>query len=272
MSSSRITIRLIGSDVDGGHVRLTDFLDELSGFCDTLAKLERMLSGRDKASLYYRIVDLSHQSPATVVLEAVKPKGAPIAASVVVRTFKSDLRALSKRKPPNKVDLEVLESYGEIAVPFQRNLRRVEVVERGSKIIPIDSSFTEKVEHVIGPDSFAFGTVSGRLEQVNLHRRAPTFQIFPTVGPRRVKCEFKSSDLRLRARVKLALDTYVTVHGRLRYKQWDEYPHTIDAKDIDIHETQGDLPSLNDLRGVAPDATGPISADEFVRAIRDANW
>ena len=272
MSSSRITIRLIGSEADGGDVRLTDFLDELYGFCETLAKLERLLSGQDRASLYYRIVDLSHQSPATVVLEAVRPKGAPIAPSVVVRTFKSDLRALSKRKPPKQADLEVLESYGEIALPFQRNLRRVEVVESKSKVIPIDSSFTEKVEHVIGPDSFAFGSVSGRLEQVNLHRRAPTFQIFPTVGPRRVKCEFKSSDQRLRKRVKEALDTFVTVHGRLRYKQWDQYPHAIDAKDIDIHEPQGELPSLNDLRGVAPDATGSVSADEFVRSIRDANW
>jgi hypothetical protein len=190
---------------------------------------------------------------------------------VVVRTFKSDLRALSKRKPPKKADLEVLESYGEIASPFQRNLRRVEVVESKSKVIPIDNTFSEKVEHVIGPDSFAYGSIAGRLERVNLHN-VSKFQIFPTVGARRVTCDFRPGDLRLRAQVKQALDTYVTVHGRLRYKKWDQYPHAIDAKSIDIHESPGELPSLNDLRGVAPDATGDVSAEEFVRTIRDANW
>lgn len=272
MSNSKLILKFIGSRADHGHLRLSDFVDELSAFCEALVKTEKLLTGKDKAAIYYRVVDLSHQSPATVGLEAVKPRSADTAIkpSQVVQTFKDDLRAISKRKTPVKVDLEMLEAFRQIAVPLHRHVERIDVVDTKTKVIPIDRSFTQNVEHVIGPDSFSFGSISGRLERVNLHNVAK-FQIFPTVGARRVMCEFKSSDVALRSKVKNALDTYVTVYGRLRYKEWDKYPHAIDARDLESHEQQ-ELPSLSDLRGAAPDATESMSAEAFVRSIRDANW
>ncbi len=149
-----------------------------------------------------------------------------------------------------------------------RKIERVEIVERNNKIIPIDSYFTEKVEQVIGPDTFAFGSISGRLERVNLHN-AHRFEIFPTVGPKRVVCLFKDP---LLPKVKLALNSYVTVSGRLRYKMWDKFPHAIDAKDVDPHQADNTLPTFDELRGIAPRSTADMSAEDFVRLIRDANW
>lgn len=268
MANARITFRFVGDKRDHGHVRLTDFIEQLEAFAEALRQTERLLSGQDQPFIYYRIVDLRHQSPATMTIEGVRRAMSPVPPSLVMRTFKSDLRALSKNKPPARADLAMLEAYRDLAKPLQKHIAEVQVVEAKNKIIPINQEFTRKVEDVIGPDSFSFGSISGRLERVNLHNTF-RFEIYPTVGPKRVRCEFKPE---LKRKVKDALDTYVTVSGRLRYKKWDQYPHAIDAKDVDPHEDEKQLPSLDDLRGVAPEATGTMSSEDFVRAIRDANW
>lgn len=226
MPNKRIIIRLIGSDTDG-DVRLLDFTEELEAFSEALRQTERLLSGRDKPSIYYKIVDLRHGSPATVVIEAVRGRNAPVSPSKVMHTFVRDLRLLRKKKTPAKVDLPMLEAYRDLALPLQRHMRVVEVVEiPEQRVILIDSLFTQHVEEVIGPDLVSYGSISGRLERVNLHN-ALRFEIYPPVGPRRVKCEFRSDQ---KKRVKDALDNYVTVSGRLRYKKWDKYPHAIDVR------------------------------------------
>ena len=268
MANKRITIRLVGSKGDGGHLRLSDFIDQLEAFSEALRQTERLLSGQDRASVYYKIVELSYHSPATMTIEGASSKDSPVKPTEVMQTFVADVRALSRKKPPAKLDLAMLEAYRGLSRPLEKHVHQVEIIETKNKIIPIDHAFTENVDAVIGPDSFSFGSISGRLERVNLHHTY-RFEIYPTVGPKRVKCDFRAD---LKQKVKKALDSYVTVSGRLRYKQWDRYPHAIDARDIDTHEDEGRLASLHDLRGVAPKATGTMSAEDFVRSIRDANW
>jgi hypothetical protein len=74
--------------------------------------------------------------------------------------------------------------------------------------------------------------------------------------------------------VRQALDRFITVKGRLRYKTWDKHPYAISVSPgkIDIHEKDSDLPDIEELRGIAPDATGEMASEDFVRVIRDANW
>jgi hypothetical protein len=267
--TKRITIRLIGSDKDGGDVRLSEFIDQLEAFRDALKQTERILSGRDQQSIYYKIVGLSHSSPAELILEGVSPPRSPISAAKLTGGFISGLRGIrTRKKPPANSDLASLEAYKKLAAPLQRNVRRIEVFDDSRKVIPIDHVFTEKVEEIIGPDTVAFGSISGRLERVNLHNSL-TFDIYPTVGPPRVRCIFQSD---LKQKVKSALDGYCTVSGKLRYKQWDQYPYRIDANDIDSHQSNDELPSLHDLRGLAPQSTKGMSAEDFVRSIRHGNW
>ena len=51
---------------------------------------------------------------------------------------------------------------------------------------------------------------------------------------------------------------------------WDLALHQLDV--LRPVKDEKRLPSLHDLRGVAPKATGAVSAEDFVRSIRDANW
>jgi hypothetical protein len=269
MAKNRITIRLVGSERDGGDVRLSEFIAQLEAFSEVLKQTERALSGRTSNFIYYKVVDLTHSSPATVVLEPVARNASPVTPHAVTHNFLAGVRAIRRKKAPQGADLAMMESYRALSnVSLKHNIQRVEIVETTKKVIPIDSVFSEKVDEIIGPDIYSFGTLSGRLESINLHNTLK-FVIYPVVGPQKITCEFKSQ---LRAKVKAALDNYVTISGRLRYKQMDKYPYAIDAKDIDLHELHSDLPTLHDLRGISSNSTEGMSAEEFVRSIRNANW
>lgn len=268
MPRDLITIRLMGSEKDGGHVRLSEFIDQLEAFSEALRQTERALSGKNSAYIYYRIVDLTHNSPATIVLEPVAPPSAPVSAKAVRKNFITGVREIrNKRQAPFGANLAMMESYKSLSAKVNR-IERVELVESPTKVIPIDSVFSKQVDEIIGPDTFSFGSVSGKLEALNFHKTLKFF-IFPTVGAQRISCEFKPN---LREKVKLGLDHYVTIEGRLRYKQMDQFPYAIDAKDIDVHEDDAQLPTLHDLRGISPNSTEGMSAEEFVRSIRNANW
>lgn len=268
MANKRITIRLVGPKEDKGRIRLSAFIDQLGAFLEALKETEKNLSGQDEQFVDYRVIDLSHSSPYTVVVEGIPKDHAPVQPAKVFTTFVSGIRSIQERKPPQSASLTTLRAYRNLSVPARR-IDRFEVVPAKNKIIPIDVQFTQKVDYVIGPDTYAYGTISGRLESVNLHTKL-RFDIYPTVGPKKVRCIFRKD---LLPKVRLALDNYITVSGRMRYSAWDKYPHTIEAKDIDeIHEPNEKLPSLRDLRGIAPHATESMSAEEFVRSIRDANW
>jgi hypothetical protein len=63
------------------------------------------------------------------------------------------------------------------------------------------------------------------------------------------------------------VDKYVTVFGRLRYKTWDRYPYAITADDIEVHDVAAT--TLDDLKGIAPHATGNLTTQEFVDRLND---
>jgi hypothetical protein len=265
----RITITIKGSETDAGDVRFSDFLEQLDAIKEALRQTERVVSGGQEQSIYYRIVDLSHSSPSRIVLEPVYPASAVIRRKLasVPDTFTSAIKTLqSRRKPPARADLAMLESYRPLGV--SKNITQLKIASSPKKVVVIDQGFTEDVDKAIGPDVFSAGSVSGRLERVNLHN-ALSFDIFPPIGPTRVRCHFSEADRKI---VKLALDNFVTVKGRLRYKTWDKHPHAIDVKVIDIHEPDSELPSIDDMRGLAPNSTEGLSSEDFVRAIRENNW
>ena len=268
MAGNRITIRLVGSEKDGGDVRLSEFIAQLEAFSEVLRQTERILSGKAKNSIYYKVVDLTHNSPATIVLEPVARGTSTVSARAVTTNFLAGVRAIRKKRAPVGANLAVMESYKALSAPSRQNLQRVEIVETDKKVIPIDSAFSKQVDDIIGPDLFSYGEISGRLEAVNLHNTLK-FVIFPSVGPQKISCEFKSD---LRGQVKAALDHYVTISGRLRYKQMDKFPYAIDAKSVDVHLEDAELPSLHDLRGISPNSTEGLSAEDFVRSLRNANW
>jgi hypothetical protein len=261
-----LTVRLKPIDREG--LRLDDFLEQLAPLKAALRETERIVSGREP-SLHFRVKALQKNSPAKVVLEAVSDtetaeSGARY-ASYVVRSLSTNLRLIvNKKRLPAKIDVPTLDAYRELAAPAEK--RRIEVqIQAGRNSVVVGRTFREIVDSLVGEDQYSFGSISGKLEAINLHDRNRSFQLFPVIGASRVGGSFRAKDRKAFAG---AVDKYVTVYGKLRYKTWDKYPYHIKADSITIHDIDSG-PTLNDLKGISPGATGSLTTQEYIDRLTD---
>lgn len=270
MTGEKIIIQLEGSNEDQGHLRLNELIKQLELVASALKHTEQTLSKNDERSIYYRVVDLTHNSPVTCVLEAVSnnPENKSDIATRVISNFLRNLRQInSKGKVPSRVDTTALESYKELGSLLDKNVSRIKI-SNSNVDIHIDKTFHDKVENIIGPDEISKGSLTGSVEWINIHN-SNTFNIYPIVGAKKVKCTFSKD---LKEQVISALDKYVRVYGDLRYKSRDNFPYALTVEEINILPDENELPTLYDLRGIAPFATGTLTSQEFVDSIRDGNW
>lgn len=284
MPARRIHLRTLGSTEDKGHVRLTEFIRQLELVRNALKQTEREMTG-DEGRVYWRIVDLSHDSPATVVLEEVVPKLSlkerrerqrltPAERKAterppIIDEFINVMRGirLNAAVPEGRRSLAVLESYRELSSVTDKHIASFQI-EAKSKTVKIDDRFRKNIDAIIGPDEIMEGSLNGVVEAINLHNTL-RFNLYPVVGPKKVTGAFPEH---LKRKVIEAIDRYVRVEGTLRYKSWAPFPHAIDVTDIHVLPAEDDLPTLDSLRGIAPKATGTQSSEEFVLANRDASW
>lgn len=261
-----LTVQL--KSADQADLRLDDFLEQLATLKAALRETERMVLGREP-SLYFRVKELQKHSPARVVLSAVSDdedaQTGPQEASYVVRSLTTNLRIIANRKRlPAKIDVPVLDSYREIAAPAEKHNIEVQI-QAGAHAVIVGRKFRDTVEGLLGSNEYSYGSVSGRLEAINLHDRNRRFQLFPIIGASRVIGTFRTKDRRAFAG---AVDKYITVYGRLYYKTWDKHPYRISADGITVHEVEPG-PTLEDLQGISPEATGDLTTQEYIDDLRD---
>jgi hypothetical protein len=279
MPENRITVQFQGSLEDDWHVTLSAFLSQLEAIKAALKQTERLVSGEDEPSVYYRIVGLSYSSPATVVLEAVSRTTKPQQetkkkarrvhrtdySQATVRQFFHSLKGIREKKQvPARADLQALEAYRNLAGPSDKTITGLKLIDN-EETVDIDKTFQSAIDDIIGPDELVEGTISGTLEKLNLHN-TERFDIFPPIGAKQVACDFKPS---LKQEVIKAVDQYVRVAGKLRYKRLDNFPYAINVESIEVLPPENDLPSLFDVKGMAPNLTGGKSTGEFLEGIRD---
>lgn len=260
----RITLRLVGTPEDDQDVRFGAFVNKLEAMKDALRATDRVIS-QGEPLFDYRVVNLSHESPAAIEVEAV-PLETEVErdAGFLMDTFYQTLEGI-------QVSGDVPEGFGYTALQKFKGLQpsrhgATEVVFlRGEDELSLSGSWSKNVDQILGPDQFELGSATGMLQQLNVHGGKREFTIYPTFGEPPLQCRF---DAQLRGEVVKAVDCYVEVYGRLRYKVGGMYPHAIDAEDIEPYAPESQLPTLDELFGAAPDATEGKSIEEFVQDIR----
>lgn len=260
-----ITIELLAGKGTLDDLRLDEFLEELEAVKIALRETERLVSGREP-SLYFKITRLQKHSPAIVELEAESSaeddRSRPQFASYVIRSLTTNLRVIGTRKRPRKIDVPTLNAYEGMTRPLEKHGLQV-IVKSGNNTVKIDRDFRDAIQSVMGEDESSYGSLSGRIEAMTTHSRN-AFRLYPVVGAARVLGSFAAKN---RSKFAAGMDKYVTVWGKVRYKTWDKFPYAISADDIDIHD---EAPAnLLDLKGVAPEATGTLTARDFVDELRD---
>ncbi len=260
---NRVTLILEGVPEAEGRIRLNTFLTELQRLSAALGRISRDTS-EDNAATVFNIEELSYNSPMRVVV-APAPGNEHIAALVLQR-FESVADAVTTGKNLDGYDADLLEDLRALAKPVGRQLKYATLLVNNAHY-EMDDAVTRRVDAALAVDEECAGFIEGRLEQINIHEGANTFHIYPDVGPRKVACHFPGG---LLDDAIYAVGRRVEVTGVMKYRQGASFAHAIAVTAIDSFPPEDELPTWEDLRGRAPDATGRLSSEAFVRELRDA--
>ena len=130
-----------------------------------LRETELAITGRDELTVDYKIVGLRHDSPATIVLEAIPVNGQPSANLIpeVVTSFTDELRLIRREKKLLiEPDLPRLRAYQDIGKREHSESRIEKVKIRSGRLsVTIDRTFKRNLDEIVGPDEFAEGTIAG---------------------------------------------------------------------------------------------------------------
>ena len=223
-------------------------------------------SNEGRAGSMFQIAGLSYSSPAQVVLEPKQLSAQPYTGSVIVARLGLLAHALASDESLTGFDPDLLESVRALARLGGRAVKSTTLIFAGISL-DLTPEIGARVDAALVVADECDGSIEGMLEQINVHRGANTFHIYPDVGARKVTCHFPS---RLYEEAVAAVGRRIEVFGTLSYRAAAPFPHQIAVSGIEVFPPQSELPDWGDLRGRAPEATGALSSEAFVRDFRDA--
>jgi hypothetical protein len=261
---NQIELVIEGLPEDGGRVRFSAFISELQSLSAAISRLDRD-ANEGRAGSYFRIVELSYNSPVRVVLEAQPMGHDPHIGYMLTQSLERAAGALGGSGDLLAMDAELLEDFRNLARPVGKNVRTAALLFNSTRL-DLTQEIVQRVDNALAITEECEGAVEGMLEQINVHLGANTFHIYPDVGPRKVACNFP---FHLYDDAVSAVGRRVEISGTLRYRARAQFPHQIVVSEIDAYAPLSDLADWEDLCGRAPDATGGISSEAFVRELRD---
>jgi hypothetical protein len=266
MSKNVITLTFEGLESEGKDIRLSDLLVGLQNFIGAIKKAEELVSGSDTTAIIYRVIDLKHSSPAVLAVEAYPKYSDYKFIEPSHDLFFGVMDNIQSGKTiVDRLDYDLLSRIKNAASPVGKTMTSLKI-EREGNVIYLDRAFKEKIDAFMAPEEFYTGSFRGMLEAINIHGGTNVFNLYPNIGPSKIKCHF-TSDLMREAIT--AIGRRVEIRGVLKYKANTKYPHEADVKAMEIFPPDEELPSFYDLLGADPEITGGLSSEEFIEKIRN---
>ena len=267
MTSNKIRIELKGSKVDREFLRLSELVDALLEVNKALSRIDYLISRPKSRSLYFRVTDLRCGSPAIIETEAVPLEPTVDHSIEVVKEFFVDLNNIKVGKSPKEFDVDLLEHYKKMTTVFKKNVTGMTFISEDMQI-KFKEDLEPKITEILGEAEIVQGSVSGILERINIHAGVNTFRIYPVAGAKKIDCHFPDSLLQ---KATGAVNRYINVQGKIKYIGKADFPDAVEVEDIEIYPEESELPTFSQLRGIAPNATGSLSSEEFVKRIRSGH-
>ncbi|MCW1915840.1 hypothetical protein OJ996_19795 [Luteolibacter sp. GHJ8] len=244
-SRRNILIRLEGLPEEEGHLRLSEFLKALEEWKKILHQFDQMESPGGRPEVYYRVVNLSHSSPATIELEPVAlprrekklpknqalPTYKPPKVENRPRRLMSELRSIKdKAGVSDEVDPQVLVSLKAVAPSSSNGIARSSVIY-GDTQLDLDQQFSSNVSKLINSELVSHGTLDGQLEALNVHGSGPySCYVYPPIGPKKIRCTF---NLLFRKKILELADKYVRISGFMHYREKSDFPYMMELSEIE---------------------------------------
>ncbi|MEO8189483.1 MAG: hypothetical protein ABI682_04005 [Acidobacteriota bacterium] len=222
----RITLTLEALAREEGHIRLSDFVTELDALGNALKKTEALLSGGAEPDLIYRVVSLSHSSPAAVTIEPYRRTLESDFRAPVLESLFQTLHQVDRGEVNGELPYDVLEDLKNMAKPVGRRLASLTLEYRG-RVIRLSRELKLKIELALAPEQVEQGSIRGMLESINIHGSANVFRIYPDYGPVKLNCHFPDS---LRSEAVSGVGRFVEVRGSLSFRVGSRHPHEVEVR------------------------------------------
>lgn len=264
-TDGKIKVIFEGAHERDGNLRLSDFANGLESLGGLLNRIDRQIYD-GKATQELRVVDLSHSSPATVTIELApeSPGFVDNGPNITSRVFQI-IDQIKNDLVMDYLGYEVLIAFRDLTKGLGKAVESL-VLTSGDISADLDKQFARRVRELAETEDECTGEFEGTLEQINIHAGANTFRIYPYAGPTSVICRFKQKHL---DEAKDAIGRAVCVYGILRYQPMANWPHEILVDEIEVFPPDDELPTFENLKGLAPLATGDQRSEDFVKDLRD---
>jgi len=264
MTDHIIKLTVEGMPRDNGQVRLEAFVDELTKLHSALARLDKTLS-KGRRNCHFAIIGLSYTNPTQTIVEPrVNPRGVDNREQIYSE-FSGLINAVERDEIPFNVDYSLLGDIRALASPVGVKFRTARIKINGFTH-ELTEHLAKQIDAHLAEQEECYSTIEGMLEKINVHNDANVFTIYPDVGPTRISCNFNPE---LVDEAISAIRRRVAISGVARFRKQSPFPHHVDVSHIEIYGPEDELPIFEDLRGRAPDATGYLSSEDFIRELRN---
>jgi hypothetical protein len=252
---NRALVKIVGTADRQGRVRLADFRH----ICDSLtACLNRVA---EKAAVGPADFEITRLQIGSAIIEAGPAAHTHKAADATIGIFNETMRALQLDEPIDSFfDHDDIELFKKLAKPLGSTVGQMWCAD-----VEITSDFVANLDRRLARPLSAIGEITGRLDRVNVHDTRE-FYIYPAIHRQAIRCTFGEAMVE---QVRDALKQTVTVSGKMFYLPDAAYPHLVRTSAIEIHPDRGSLPTLLDIKGLAPDCTGGMPVLDYLRSIRN---
>ena len=265
MDDGRIELVIEGLPEKDGKVSLGTLMSGIQSLNAILSRLDRDAND-GKSGSTFEVVALSYASPYRIAVRPTPLPNSRLTGPLVLAALSDVSAALESSDRLDAYDTDVLEPIRALAKPVGKSVKNVTLLFNGTAV-DMTPRIVSRIDQALAIEDECEGYIEGMLEQINLHGGANTFHIYPDVGPKKVACHFPAA---LSDDAVASVGKRVGVFGTLKYRFGASFPHEISVSSVEPYPPDADLPTWEDLRGRAPDATGPLSSEAFVRELRDA--
>ena len=265
-----IIFRIEGMEQHANHLELSVFAKKIMAFQNFL---NASLKETRENEVFFELVNISHSSPVTIECNARSrhPLIDEANCSRVINNINQALNWVSDGEA-HRLSNPLLSAMEKLAVTDadKIGLSEIQIINGESEpshVCQLNDRFRENMKKSRLDEERDVGTVDGKLEKINIHNGVNTFRIYSelSVMPY-VDCKFPSE---LCEQAQSALGRYVSVLGECFYRPGAPFPYKVTVREMNILPPTADLPTLSDLYGIAPNATGGLSSEDFVRKLRD---
>jgi len=263
MPEHSICITLEGPDTEEGHFLVSVFLKTVERVAGMLRCIDIKAADDKKPSFDLRVIGLSLDSPASVVLEQCLVRPEADRREMAAEQFIEVMESIESEDADFLYGYELLDRASALTAPVGKQLKTLRISTNGA-LYDVDPSFREHLAKKMAPEEGCYGVIKGMLEYINIHGKQHVFRIYPDVGPDKVSCVF---DMAILADARAAVGQFVEVHGELKYKVVAKYPHEMKVRELKVL-AGSTAANLIDARGMFPDLTGDLTTEEYIARVR----